>query len=166
MNRSKTSLFLMELIIAILFFSLSCGVCIQLFFKAHQLSNKSENLSSSVLWCENIAELFYGCDGNVPEMIDLLEKTDHFSITSKSEQEFVLEFDQDWNPITDCVTESIRDNQNFSGDATDSFNSGKGNVTAKYRVQCVIKEDEDHLTAIITAFDGSVELYSITSNIY
>lgn len=142
MNRSKTSLFLMELIIAILFFSLACGVCIQLFFKAHQLSNKSENLSSSVLWCENVAELFYGCKGDVPEMIALLEKTDHFCILSKSEQEFVLEFDQNWEPVTGSAT------------------------SAKYQVQCVITENGDHFTAVITAFDGSDEIYRITSDTY
>ena len=99
MNRSKTSLFLMELIIAILFFSLSCAVCIQLFFKAHHVSRKSEDLSSAVLWCENVAELFRGCDGDMAEMTALLEDTDHFRITTDADDEFSIFFDEDWNPI-------------------------------------------------------------------
>lgn len=141
MNRSKTSLFLMELIIAILFFSLSCAVCIQLFFKAHHVSRKSEDLSSAVLWCENVAELFRGCDGDMSEMTALLEDTDHFRITTDADDEFSIFFDEDWNPITEA-----------------------SHVT--YEIQCEIYDKDDFQTAVITALDGSEELYSLTSEIF
>ncbi|MGN0413351.1 MAG: hypothetical protein ACI4FV_09970 [Lachnospiraceae bacterium] len=141
MNRSKTSLFLMELIIAILFFSLACAVCIQLFFKAHQVSRKSEDLSSAVLWCENVAELFRGCDGDMAEMTALLVDTDHFQITTNADNGFSIFFDKDWNPITEA-----------------------SHVT--YEIQCEIYDKDDYQTAVITASDGSEELYSLTSDIY
>lgn len=40
-RNSKSSLFLMELIIVIMFFSLASGSCIQLFVKAHQLTEET-----------------------------------------------------------------------------------------------------------------------------
>lgn len=40
-RNSKSSLFLMELIIVIMFFSLASGSCIQLFAKAHQLTEET-----------------------------------------------------------------------------------------------------------------------------
>ena len=48
-KNSSSSLFLMELIIAILFFSLASTVCIQLFVKAHLLTEKSVNINQSIL---------------------------------------------------------------------------------------------------------------------
>ena len=47
----------MELIIAILFFSLASAVCVRLFTSAHSLSVDSINLSNSVTWSQNLAEV-------------------------------------------------------------------------------------------------------------
>lgn len=71
-NTSRTGLFLMELILAILFFSLSGSVCVQLFIQAHTISNNSVVLNHSILQAQNIAETFYGCNGDVDEMMTLL----------------------------------------------------------------------------------------------
>lgn len=71
-NTSRTGLFLMELILAILFFSLSGSVCVQLFIQAHTISNDSVVLNHSILQAQNIAETFYGCNGDVDEMMILL----------------------------------------------------------------------------------------------
>ena len=54
-KNSSSSLFLMELIIAILFFSLASTVCIQLFVKAHLLTEKSVNINQSILWTRRIS---------------------------------------------------------------------------------------------------------------
>lgn len=59
MHNSKTSLFLMEFIIAILFFSLTSAVCVQLFVKSHTLSRQSVNSNQACMWSENLAEIFY-----------------------------------------------------------------------------------------------------------
>lgn len=42
MKHSKTGLFLMELIIGILFFSLASAICIQIFVKAETMNNESQ----------------------------------------------------------------------------------------------------------------------------
>ena len=44
-NSSRSSLFLIELIIAILFFSLGAAVCVQAFVKAHTLTAQAQDLS-------------------------------------------------------------------------------------------------------------------------
>lgn len=57
-NRANaSSLFLMELILAILFFSLACSVCVPLFVKSHLLSNESRTLNYASNQCSNAAEL-------------------------------------------------------------------------------------------------------------
>ena len=62
-HSSKASLFLMELIIAILIFSLSSALCVQLFAKAHLLSNKTKDLNHAISLCESVAEVYYGVNG-------------------------------------------------------------------------------------------------------
>lgn len=44
-NSSKSSLFLIELIIAILFFAIASAVCVRAFVKAHSLSTEAKDLS-------------------------------------------------------------------------------------------------------------------------
>ncbi|MDE7222327.1 MAG: hypothetical protein K2O34_00930 [Acetatifactor sp.] len=65
MKHSKSSLFLMELIIALLFFSLASTVCIRLFVNAHSLSNQTVDTNYAVNYAQNMAEAFMGCDGDL-----------------------------------------------------------------------------------------------------
>ena len=67
-NSSKSGIFLMELILSILFFSIAAAVCVKLFVTAHRLSDQSVNLNHAVAMAESIAEAFYGCNGNVREL--------------------------------------------------------------------------------------------------
>lgn len=57
-NRARSSsLFLMELILAILFFSVSSAVCVQFFVKSHLLSRDANALNHAVNECTGTAEL-------------------------------------------------------------------------------------------------------------
>ena len=67
-NSSKSGIFLMELILSILSFSIAAAVCVKLFVTAHRLSDQSVNLNHAVAMAESIAEAFYGCNGNVGEL--------------------------------------------------------------------------------------------------
>lgn len=56
-ERARTSsLFLMELILAILFFSITSAVCVQFFVKSHILSQDSKALTLAVNECSAVAE--------------------------------------------------------------------------------------------------------------
>lgn len=92
---SRTSLFLMELILSILFFSLAAAVCVQMFVSGHILSKKSVELNHAVVWCESIAECFYSCDGNLSEMSTLLSNNCP-SFSSKSDNSFICSFDDEY----------------------------------------------------------------------
>ena len=70
----------MELMAAILFFSLAAAVCIQLFAKAHTLSLDTVNRNNAVTQAQNLAELW---------------------LASGENPESVLSFDQDWNLLED-----------------------------------------------------------------
>lgn len=71
-NRAKaSSLFLMELILAILFFSLACSVCVPLFVKSHLLSRESRTLNCASNQCSNAAELL-SSSGSLDEFGSLL----------------------------------------------------------------------------------------------
>lgn len=60
MQKSKAALFLMELLIVLLFFSIASAVCIQLFSHAHLTNKKSKAYSDSNIIFTNLAEEFYG----------------------------------------------------------------------------------------------------------
>ena len=63
-NRAKSSsLFLLELILAILFFSLASAVCVQFFVKSHILSRDAQRLNHAVNECSGIAEIINTSDG-------------------------------------------------------------------------------------------------------
>lgn len=62
-NRARSSsLFLMELILAIFFFSVASAVCVQFFVKSHLLSKQSHDLNYAVNECSNVAEILMTAD--------------------------------------------------------------------------------------------------------
>lgn len=72
MKHSKSALFLMELIIALLFFSLASTVCIRLFVNAHSLSRQTVDRNYAVNYAQNMAEAFIGCDGDLLALQNIL----------------------------------------------------------------------------------------------
>ena len=69
MGKSRTSLFLMELIIVILFFSIASAVCMQLFAKAHLTSVKTKELNHAVAIAQSYAEVMRGTDGSMDSIV-------------------------------------------------------------------------------------------------
>lgn len=73
-NRPRSSsLFLMELILAILFFSIASAVCVQFFVKSHMLSRDSNALNHAANECANIAEVLDTTD-SLTECTELLSQ--------------------------------------------------------------------------------------------
>ena len=102
MHSSKNSLFLMELILSILFFALTAAVCLQLFVKAHLLSQDTINLNHAVTEAQNFAEVFLAGDGSLKRFPDYF--IDQLTPDSCSYDDsgmlcsFTLFYDKDWNP--------------------------------------------------------------------
>ena len=74
MRNSRASLFLMELMISILFFSLSSAVCIQLFVKAHTINTNTEDKSNATLIAQDISELFHHVKGDEEQLLTYYSK--------------------------------------------------------------------------------------------
>lgn len=71
-NRANlSSLFLLELILAILFFSIASAVCVQFFVKSHLLSQDARKLNISVNEVSSAAELIQ-VSPDAPSAIDLI----------------------------------------------------------------------------------------------
>ncbi|MEG1779493.1 MAG: hypothetical protein RR263_05265, partial [Oscillospiraceae bacterium] len=87
---SKSGLFLIELMIMILFFSIASAVCIQLFVKANLISTDSRDLSMAVDKAQIAAEYFKSTDGSQTELIQLL------NAQSCSEKIIVAYYDKNW----------------------------------------------------------------------
>lgn len=72
-NRARSSsLFLMELIIAIFFFTIFSAVCVQVFVKAHLMNQESFALNHAVSECSGVAEVISTSD-SVDVAVDTLE---------------------------------------------------------------------------------------------
>lgn len=68
---SRSGLFLLELIISILFFSMASAVCIRLFVQAHVMDRDNRNLTQSVKLCENFAEVYTAVGGDIDALSDV-----------------------------------------------------------------------------------------------
>ena len=66
-THSKTPLFLMELIIMLLVFSVSAAICLQVFAGARRISDESHRLDVSVMLAQTAAESWKASHGDLNE---------------------------------------------------------------------------------------------------
>lgn len=97
MKKTKSGLFLMELVLAILLFALSSAVCMQIFVKAHTISKETQELNRCVTICANAAELFYGTDGDFRVMCENLDPT---KLGDSTEGRLLIYFTEDFENCT------------------------------------------------------------------
>ena len=92
MARSKSGLFLMELIIAICFFAVASAICVQLFAHAHSLSQRSKGIQMAVINAQSVAEGFRGLGGDVDALAGL------WQVLAVNDG-FTAWFDDDWTNV-------------------------------------------------------------------
>lgn len=116
-SQQQSRLFLLEITLAILFFSLASAVCLRCFAKSHILSTQAAELNQAVSQSENIAELLRSLpendrkdDQKISNVLQLEYPAVNFSATDmdtdidteidsaqKSWGSWSLYFDSDWN---------------------------------------------------------------------
>ena len=74
-TNSKSSLFLIELIVTLCFFSLASVVCVRLFVYAHKVSTESRRETLAIQMSQNAAECFIAADGDEAEFRRLFDMT-------------------------------------------------------------------------------------------
>ncbi len=117
---SKSSLFLIELIIAIFFFIIAATICIQLFVKSHTISSETVSINHAVLWTQNLAEIFTTQNGDYQFLKELFSKNDCITETVlPSSHHMLLLFNSDWVQTTDlavasyCVLSAYSEDNDF-----------------------------------------------------
>jgi type II secretory pathway pseudopilin PulG len=70
-TRSKSGLFLIELIVVILVFSLSAATCLNLFFRSRQISIESRMLSHASMAVQSAADCYKSAAGDLKRTAEL-----------------------------------------------------------------------------------------------
>lgn len=91
-SRSKSSLFLMELIIVIMFFSLCAAICMRVFANAKVKTDSAREITNASLVAQTAAEYYKEFDG------DLNLLGEKFGLEFKdSVNSFEVNYDEEWN---------------------------------------------------------------------
>lgn len=96
---SKSTLFLMEIVIVILIFSLCAAVCLSLFAASDRMSEESDALNHAVVISKNAAGCFKSAEGDYALLFALMEVPARIdSIDGK--QCAKVYYDNNWEPAT------------------------------------------------------------------
>lgn len=90
-QRTKSSMFLMEIIINVLLFSILCVYSLQFFMKAYQLTENTTTLHHAVTACSNVASIFESGNGEMDIIYDFYPYAIHV------EEKTLIYFDEDYN---------------------------------------------------------------------
>ncbi|MEA4892273.1 MAG: hypothetical protein VB085_06895 [Peptococcaceae bacterium] len=120
-ERSKTGLFLMELILMVLVFSFSAAACLRVFAYARKVSDYSEDLNEAVLKAQSAAEAYKAAGGDLEKAcgtiagsadlkegqyrVGLAEDASQpgcAAISGGAENSAVFFFDSRWNPVPEA----------------------------------------------------------------
>lgn len=134
MNRrsnNHSGLFLLEIMIAILFFAMVSAVCLRSFAKAHTLSQEASDINQAISHMENVAELLKSADSSVldnPEKFSQLLSTE-YTLVSVDQKQYTLYFDKDW---TNCPEDDARYDIEIkdAGESNDNKNLRNYNISS------------------------------------
>ncbi|MBR6159083.1 MAG: hypothetical protein IKQ40_02180 [Lachnospiraceae bacterium] len=93
--KSKTSLFLMELIITILLFAACGAVCVKVFVMSHVMTRDTVELNEAVSIAQGFAEVMRGTEGDIASVLE------HYpEAVSGGEGFFEVFYDEDFEVCT------------------------------------------------------------------
>lgn len=96
MRNSRASLFLMEIMISVLFFSISSAVCIQLFVKAHTINIHTENLAKATIIAQNLSEYYLNGDTTLDSSLRE-QMLNHLSDYHTVENHIIIYYNDKWS---------------------------------------------------------------------
>lgn len=88
--KSKSMLFMMELIAVILFFSLSAAICLKVFTEAKLISDNGRNIGKATAIIQSCAEVYKSVGGNINETAEILD-------ADINDNRLELYYDGNWN---------------------------------------------------------------------
>lgn len=90
----RSTAFLTELLIVILFFSVASAVTIRMFAAAHDTSAQSERLHSAVIEAQSVAEVLR-VEKDATAALAFL-----YGNVTQQDELFVVQFDKSWQPVS------------------------------------------------------------------
>lgn len=90
-ERTKSSIFLMEIILNLLLFSVLCVCSLQFFMKAYKLTEETTTLHHAVTSCSNIASIYESGNGD----IDIIYDTHPYAM--HVDEQILIYLDKDYN---------------------------------------------------------------------
>lgn len=113
-RNSKSSLFLIELIITILFFSLGSAVCVEAFVKAHLISKHAKDVSFASSQASSAASVMKYTDGSFSDFLN------YYLDAAQKDTEFLVYYDKKRQPsakknseYTMYVSPTIKDSMKY-----------------------------------------------------
>ena len=116
---SRSSLFLMEMIVTILFFSLAAAVCVKCFVSAHMMGKETYELNHAIAIATGYAEVMRGTDGDIDSIMEV------FPHAVKGDDSYIMVFYDD--KFETCDSESAV----YAGDITLTPNGAIQNMHIK-----------------------------------
>lgn len=86
----QNHLFLMEIMINILFFSILLSICLQFFSKTYRLTQQTSDLHRAVTACTSAASIFESGDGSLTPLLS------QYEYAASTEDSVVIYLDQDF----------------------------------------------------------------------
>jgi|GEM_PF-1026751 len=101
MRGTKTSLFLVELMISLLLFAFCAAICLQIFNAASEQTRKSEALSKGVFRATEAAELYKAMGGDMDAL------GEHYGWRAmRVDNILIAYFDEAWEPVGNPILSS------------------------------------------------------------
>ena len=93
MKGTKTSLFLIELMISLLLFAFCAAICVQIFHASNRRTNSAKDLSKAVFQATTAAELYKSVGGDIEALAESFDGNhSHYRDNILS-----VYFDENWN---------------------------------------------------------------------
>lgn len=127
----RSSLFLIELIVAIFFFALASAVCMQLFARAHTLQRETEDLNQGLLLAQSAAAVFESQGGDLAALQDFFPQ----GTLDTSGSTFTVLYGSNWEPLPETESEA--------GSANGPSSQNSSGQKAAYRLTAVVNHSED-----------------------
>lgn len=102
----RSSIFLTEMIIAILFFSLVSAMCLRIFSKAQQINDSTRNRTMAVIQAQNAAELIklslsdLAANGSAPHPFEDGIFEEYPKAETRDDGSIAVYFDHNWSHCT------------------------------------------------------------------
>lgn len=127
--QKRSSLFLIELMISIFFFSIASAVCIQLFAKAKLTGDESSASNQAFLQAQSAASVFYAGDGTLKLIPDA------YPDAVPGDNAYIIWFDKDWKTCESKDTALYQmtvsvSHSGIPGEDADAFSEAKISVAA------------------------------------